>query len=802
MSVSRSRRPSREVQLVDLRPAVDFSPVDDLSFGFVHDLLDDAVDDFADDVVVDVDESHPLVLSLDSSGDAKHVLSPIEPVITEFEEEEDHTWAAATAITEVAAQQALNSTDEKDTESTKDSTQDLDNADDADDYESVYSYEGDADEAEDIDEGIEQLVYSKMASTIARNALNKGCEVAPRQQEVILDEVPTQDEAAFDFACNILDGAIGEAAQTAWQYADGADDVVDEAPPPLLPLEETRLKARQQLLKFAATGELEQKLKAMQLEKKLKDIKKPLEDEINRKAQIAQALAEAASATGAVNVSAALGLADAAACVAQEASMERPVDVEALRLQAKQSLLQASEGALSEIVQKIQMRRQQSSMDVKAPFASFSLCEEPQHFTMATPPDSAREHKSSNEEKPIWIAQTLRTNLQQGLQRAAEAGKLQEVLCKETASKQVPQVKDESDRKAKMAQYLSEAASATTASNPDAAAGLAQAAACVAQEVEQDRLAKIAQGLSLAAKAIIESNPVASAALARAATCVTQEGRTAEVEQVATKTDSADVAKKLNLRAVEALEQAYENGGFEKAVTEMKSARQEKACLADAATEKSAPSLDMHAVEEVAETTHSEDVREGLATPTSRHIQYAKTKRRIIGGVVRAPTPSHAEHFAAPTSSRSGESRRRHAKKEHKQLKLDTESFGFPAFDRPASSGSKTSSRLRKTVSMSALAMDLGDVRAPTVVQPPPPSSYNWQEMLGSSSISSSSAFAPVSFTTTLEKSSSLGSLRPKSKGSGLLPSLPSKQSNTASIAWSMEMSQPSLKRRGIGHVF
>merc|ERR1719491_1610872 len=115
----------------------------------------------------------------------------------------------------------------------------------------------------------------------------------------------------------------------------------------------------------------------------------------------------------------------------------------------------------------------------------------------------------------------------------------------------------------------------------------------------------------------------------------------------------------------------------------MKSARQEKACLTDAATEKSAPSLDMHAVEEVAETTHSEDVPEGLATPTSRHDpKYAKTKRRIIGGVVRAPTPSHAEDFAAPISSRSGESLRRHAKKEHKQMKLDTESFGFPAFDR------------------------------------------------------------------------------------------------------------------------
>jgi len=256
-----------------------------------------------------------------------------------------------------------------------------------------------------------------------------------------------------------------------------------------------------------------------------------------------------------------------------------------------------------------------------------------------------------------------------------------------------------------------------------------------------------------------------------------------------------DETEELQHRLRNTFSQGVVNGTLASAVGEIIAARKERlnAESSPAPTAAAAPSPS-------AETVHSAN-KEAPATPT-------RSRRRIIGGVVRAPAVDlDLLPATSPTSaSDSNTARKRHSKPGRKSLKEATRpsckelgedfcssaakvmlqhpkledfaSQGCPAFDRPPSS--KAGARLR-AASTSAMAMDLGVGYAST--------SSSHTSVPSSSSLRQAFTPSALSLEPKMRVSASLPSLK-ASKG-GFLPSLSTGKKSAESIAWSMQMSKP-----------
>lgn len=236
---------------------------------------------------------------------------------------------------------------------------------------------------------------------------------------------------------------------------------------------------------------------------------------------------------------------------------------------------------------------------------------------------------------------------------------------------------------------------------------------------------------------------------------------------------------------------------------------------------------------------------EELATPgTARSsLQSSRSRRRIIGGVVRAPSMQldfeESMRSATPKETkRHAKSQRKSAKEVPEAIRMDLSESGgeessawgrgssltrgydtlgaqfFNLEDSPSAASasktmfrnhkleaaleaqdirrgatptSKTRAKLQRATSMSAMAMDLGEGDASARGAVP-----------SASHLSAAYRFspAPLSLEKKMRPSASLGSLQtPKMKVSGgLLPTLAADKKSAESIAWTMQMSKTTSK--------
>lgn len=649
--------------------------VEDCAIGFMRDLLDDAVIDYAEDLVHDLDDLCLSPMNDKTPEHAEIVQNVSEPMITESEEEgDDASWVAATMITEVAAQQALHNAAHDSAQQTKSTAETLQMSPDIlppDAYEEVYTWESTDAEAQGDNYEIESTVYAEMAASIAKTALDNGCEpeqVPPKaevseHQEVIQDNDRSKGEVANDFVCMLLDDAIGGAARTAWQAADGADDVVDE-PPVLATFEHPQ--------KDVEVGFLKSRLREL------------------------------------LSKSAGDGSLRAAIC--STCDKDRQKEVDALPVKASETLLKAAEASKYLTWGQVPPRYWLTKGVQKLT---------PKYLTWGQVP--AR----------YWLTKGLET-------------KSNDTSC----SSVEPKAAEPKDKATEFKDL---------------------------QLAARDTLMKS-----------LESGRFQSAIAAA---------------------KKASEKKTLQLQARNTLMQALQTGRLQSAFA---TANKSRACVKVDEEEKSEPLKPLAKDATLKEVVHIEKTEEINKTPKTQISARpstptsSKMTRRIIGGVVR-----QAKHQDEPVESARHSRQARHTKKSHKEDKYDVrqpgtidfdlsfyeKAFGAPAFDRPASS--KTSARLRKAVSMSALAMDLGADAPAAPAEAPQPPMYPAPSMLSSPSAApgpfEQMSFAPIRLQPS--RSSSLASLQAsKSKASGLLPSLPSKHRSTESIEWSRDISKASLK--------
>jgi len=808
--------------------------VDDCAMGFMRDLLDDAVIDYAEDLVHELDNACLSPMNdktLQSLSQPEIVENVAEPMITESEEEADDSWAAATVITEVAAEQALHNAEKdssQETESTADTLQmsTADTLQTPDEYEEVYTWEGADAEAQGESCEIEATVYAEMAASIAKTALDKSCEPEKPQakaeesehQAVIQDSAQSKDEVAHDFVCGLLDHAIGGAALTAWQAADGADDVVDEPAPPVrrqledhvvvespacqLPenteneVETLRLHARQTLLEAATDGRLERCIP-----KKTNPEKWPL---VSLKNDLRKSLSEAARSGHLTNVFSKLNREK------QAKELERTAGeaLEPLKMTLRKNLAEAAfTGRLKSMLSKLSLKKQAAKTNecpqvrAASPHASWgsvplgtwlkTLSFEAKAISPEAQQPTAKSISASIEDPEAVSAdgaRELQLAARETLLGALESGRLESAfaVAKKASEKKTLQLQ----ARKTLLQAIESGRfkdAVETANKSKEVARLKHTAVQVLNKGAESGSLDAALADVAKARQIAEVRRLARETLFGAAT-------SGELEEVCAKIDQKEKLKQVKGKAKDALAKALVNIESEREVINERPKQPMVQELKEIA--------EIEEIEEIKETPKTLQMSARSSTPAS-----SKMKRRIIGGVTRQP--KQRDELSKSPSPEHGR-RARHAKKEHKEdkysfrqsgntdLDLSTcaKAFGAPAFDCPPSS--RTSARLRKAVSMSALAMDLGAdavPAAPTVAPPPP--MYPAPSMLSSRSAAPSpfgqTSFAPVPLQSA--RSSSLASLRvSKSKASGLLPSLPSKQSSTESIEWSMGISKSSLK--------
>jgi len=250
------------------------------------------------------------------------------------------------------------------------------------------------------------------------------------------------------------------------------------------------------------------------------------------------------------------------------------------------------------------------------------------------------------------------------------------------------------------------------------------------------------------------------------------EGRlTSTLHEVAPVVSELETAKE---KVRTALAKGLQNGQLGKIFSELKSDESEARLNAESSPAPTATAVPSPS-SETSRPAPDSAKKEAPATPT-------RTRRRIIGGVVRARAIDFELDLpsASPTSasrSDSNTARRRHSKPGKKSLNEELASQGTCACDRPTSS--KAGARLR-AASTSAMAMDLGPSSSHTSA----PSSSPLRH-----------AFTPsaLSLEPKMRVSASLGALPSlKANKGGLLPILSTgKKASAESIAWSMQVSKP-----------
>jgi len=185
-----------------------------------------------------------------------------------------------------------------------------------------------------------------------------------------------------------------------------------------------------------------------------------------------------------------------------------------------------------------------------------------------------------------------------------------------------------------------------------------------------------------------------------------------------------------------------------------------------------------------------------LQTTPKEPTTPSRTRRRVIGGVIRAPAKQLDLDVASASPSAASQSRLTR-KSSRKFATETTQAFHVDIDDRSDVEGqvSKAGARLR-AASSSAMAMDLGLGFAGS---PPPRASPP------SSGQISFASHKRLDFEQKMRPSASLGSLQaPKvcKMSAGLLPSL-SMQTSSESIAWGMHMSRTTTGlRRSVSMVF
>jgi len=241
------------------------------------------------------------------------------------------------------------------------------------------------------------------------------------------------------------------------------------------------------------------------------------------------------------------------------------------------------------------------------------------------------------------------------------------------------------------------------------------------------------------------------------------------LEEIAPRKSELDVFKET---VCTTLTEAVQSGLLARTLNELRASKIEEI----PASASSAPALPAAIVEEAPPTPSMP------ATPT-------RSRRRIIGGIVRAPAPdAEWDTFNLPSASPSFESdtstKKRQSKSDRKSIK---EAARPLCIDLDMESLSKSSSRFRAAAAPSAMSMDLG-----------------MGEGFGSSSASRSmtpssrpfsAAFTPAALNmdSKMRTSFSLPLLTPsKVQKAGLLPSLNAgkRNVNSETIAWSMQMSK------------
>lgn len=845
-SGTRCQRPSSEVELrCELST---FAAQDDCATGFVCDIMDDAIDDFADDLVHDMDSVYTNSPSASMSpmkafslpvNDAMLVMSSSEPCIEEVDEDEDICFAAALftarsveeAISTVApgspswslqvsAPSPVENTKKDTTASTLWPRQldlDYDDRSNCEDYEEVYSLASEDSDTEETDDEMEAMAYVKMAVNLAKAAVSKGCaeqtEAAPKEQ-IGFDqwffnaEYSPMAEKHTPYVPRLQNNAT-----VGWSKVEIAQEEVN--------LDEAKAAARDALRNaLLGVSVLHEETDAEEEEEE-KDV---------------EFLGEGPSGSDEIAFDFASNILDGAFMQAastwapEEPQEDEDDDLEELRFHAMSTLSKAAQTGQLESALRQSAQSQESTIEALKVRVRETL------LKAAAQKESALENLKLKARESLLqasaqrdlvhkpsTAEMLREKAKATLVKAARTGLLLPAL--KTVSEQ-SQKEDIQKLRNKAKDTLAKAAHngvlASTLKTVCEAANMKALKAKV-----RSTLFKAAQQGSL------------TSTLQLVAPQQTLEQKAEEAKAQQKKETEEELRSKLQL----ALMQGLQNGrlaqffaaGIQNDEWEALRRKVRSTLEMGAATGKLQPAItEVLAVRQAADTP----APPAMATPslaveiTEKLVMMpstpTRTRRRVIGGVVRTPAvqldldpcPS-----ASPVWSEFGSMSSKHHSKSSRKSKEGPKAFrldlgdeeptartrassitrGYDTLgaqfhslsDSPSASSapkmmlaserpsSKASARLR-AASTSALALDLG-LHDSTSSQAKAPSADNLLAALRQAS------FAPtaLSLDRKMRTSASLGSLQtPKVSKARLLPSLASERNSAESIAWTMQMSK------------
>jgi len=219
------------------------------------------------------------------------------------------------------------------------------------------------------------------------------------------------------------------------------------------------------------------------------------------------------------------------------------------------------------------------------------------------------------------------------------------------------------------------------------------------------------------------------------------------------------------------------------------------------------------ALREVAQKEEAEAVS-FLAAAKDRTLHSSRSRRRIIGGVVRQPATFSMDIGMEPSGEDDSTSGRASSlTRSYDTLGVQfhslTDGDELPCTVKASSSARKPSKARAKlqAASMSAMSMDLSEVSS-SASSPAPASMYSFDHF--ASSLRGSFPPSPLKVDQKMRPSSSLGSLnldqtglssfaKAKNAPGGMLPSLTHGKNSAESIAWSMQVSKTQSKWRNTG---
>jgi len=330
----------------------------------------------------------------------------------------------------------------------------------SDEYEEVYSLASDDADEQATDDELETMAYVQMAMNLAKAAVTKGCAKHVHEDDVVdleeakaaargalctallgrrslfeeseeaeteevvefLGEGPScSNELSFNFACGILDGALGQAVDT-WAEQEDAENE-SEAEDEEQEIEELRLQTMATLSKAIRTGELEAVFKQVTEEKELEKLKEKArnallssaaQQQLVRKTDELTMLREKAKET-LVRAAQAGQLAPALKASSEAAELE------ALKMKVRNTLCQAArEGRLSPTLNEVAPKR--SELDIAKDSVREALAKGLQNGQLG------QLFANINEDKAKATQQEMQNRVRNAFARGVANGKLESAV--------------------------------------------------------------------------------------------------------------------------------------------------------------------------------------------------------------------------------------------------------------------------------------------------------------------------------------------------------------------------------------